>query len=282
MIGVAGALFEPAALGLSEATRSPYLRGMLKRLFRSSVRTEQVAQPTIPPGRRVYAIGDIHGRLDLLDRLLAAIVTDARDRGEAQTTLIFLGDLIDRGPDSASVVERAIALSKSELDVRFIQGNHEEAFLAALKGTPGAMRFLLRIGGRETLESYGLDERDHPELDYDDLAELACQHVPEAHRTFLAGFEDMIAIGDYLFVHAGVRPGVHFDSQKASDLRWIREEFLDHAGSHGAIIVHGHTITDAVQVRDNRIGIDTGAFQSDCLTAIGLEGRERWFLDTAA
>lgn len=234
----------------------------------------------VPDGLRVYAVGDIHGRLDLLDRLLEDIAADDARRDAASTQIIFLGDLVDRGPDSAGVVERLLALSRGPAPTRFLMGNHEEVFLRVLAGDAKAMRFFLRIGGRETVRSYGFDAAEYAALDFEALAERLIERVPAAHVAFLSSFEEMIEIGDYLFVHAGIRPGVHLAAQKTSDLRWIRDDFLDCRDDHGKLVVHGHSVTDEVDLRSNRIGIDTGAFDSGCLTAIGLEGSKRWFLST--
>lgn len=235
----------------------------------------------VPEGIRVYAIGDIHGRLDLLDVLLASIAGDDATRGNGvETRFIFLGDLIDRGPESCGVVQRLLDFSKSGPNVRFLMGNHEQVFLRAMAGDRRALRFLIRIGGRETLLSYGISEEDYRALDFDELAEQAEAKVPAAHLEFLQGFEDWIELGDYLFVHAGVRPGLSIEEQAQSDLCWIRDDFLMHRDSFGHMVVHGHSITEEIDERPNRIGIDTGAFATGRLTAIGLEGEERWFLST--
>lgn len=235
---------------------------------------------TIPAGRRVYAIGDVHGRSDLFDALIGQIIDDHAGRSPASLEVILLGDLVDRGPDSRGVIERAIRLS-DEVDVlRCLLGNHEEVFLQAATGDHKALRFFLRIGGRETLASYGIAGQEFVEADFDELAAMVQQRVPSSHIDFLNQCEDLIDIGDYVFVHAGVRPGVGLDEQKPSDLRWIREPFLNHRVSHGKIIVHGHSITEEIDERSNRIGIDTGAFASGRLTAIALEGGSRRFLQT--
>jgi serine/threonine protein phosphatase 1 len=233
----------------------------------------------VPAGRRIYAVGDIHGRLDLLDGLLARIEADDASRREARTELIFLGDLVDRGPDSRGVVERLMALSETR-PVRFLMGNHEEVFLRALAGDLKALRFLNRIGGRETLLSYGITQEEYRALDYEELMARMQRNVPAGHVAFMAAFEKWIEAGDYLFVHAGLRPGVALAEQTMSDLCWIRDDFLKHRDSFGKIVVHGHSITEDIDERPNRIGIDTGAFASGKLTAIGLEGEERWFLAT--
>jgi serine/threonine protein phosphatase 1 len=235
----------------------------------------------VPDGMRVYAIGDIHGRLDLLDELLRMIDEDDAMRGPARTDtqLIFLGDLVDRGPDSVGVIERLMALRETRR-VRYLMGNHEEVFLRAVDGDLRALRFLVRIGGRETLLSYGISEQEYRGLDFEELMTLLQKRVPPAHLSFLSAFEPWIEVGDYLFVHAGLRPGVAVEDQKTSDLCWIREDFLTHRESFGKMVVHGHSITEEIDERPNRIGIDTGAFASGRLTAIGLEGDERWYLAT--
>lgn len=252
---------------------------MVLKLLRRAIEPAPPAA-RVPDGTRVYAIGDIHGRLDLLDRLLFRIEADERVRGAAQTQLIFLGDLVDRGPDSASVVQRALEISESGRPVRLLMGNHEEVFLKALGGSLEALRFFVKIGGRATILSYGFSEEEYDRLDYDALLAALTDRVPQAHAAFLRTFENQITIGDYLFVHAGIRPRVPLEEQSGGDLRWIRSEFLDFRGSHGPIVVHGHTITDDVEERTNRIGIDTGAFASGRLTALGLEGGDRWYLNT--
>ena len=234
----------------------------------------------VPPGRRIYAIGDIHGRADLLEELLAAIEADDSQRPAADTLLVFLGDLVDRGPNSRQVVERLMRLSEGSQPIRFLMGNHEEVFLRAVRGDVKALRFLIKIGGRATILSYGISPEDYASLDFESLAERLHDLVPQSHVDFLSAFEQWIEVGDYLFVHAGIRPGIDLADQKSSDLRWIRDDFLDSRDDFGKLVVHGHSITDDVDVRANRIGIDTGAFASGQLTAIGLEGAERWFLST--
>jgi serine/threonine protein phosphatase 1 len=250
-------------------------------MFRKRQASEPVVR-AIPEGQRVYAVGDIHGRLDLLDDLIAQIEGDDRIRGSAQTQIVFLGDLVDRGPDSAGVIERLIGLAEARGNVRFILGNHEEIFLRAVSGDIESLRLFVRIGGRETILSYGVSERDYERTDYDELLALIQAHVPARHIAFLDGFEDRIEIGDYVFVHAGLRPGVAIEEQRRADMRWIRSSFLDSTWEFGKLVVHGHSISDDIVVRPNRIGIDTGAFASGRLTALGLEGAERWFLTAEA
>lgn len=234
----------------------------------------------IPTGRRVYAIGDIHGRADLFEQLLNLIRADNAARGPAVVTLILLGDLVDRGPESAEVVERALRLRDEFDDMRLLIGNHEECFLAALAGDVRRLRYFMRIGGEATVRSYWHSDLDLAEATFEEVAEWLPAMVPPAHVEFLGSGEDVIEIGDYAFVHAGIRPGVALGKQVLTDLRWIREDFLDDQSDHGVMVVHGHTIQGDVDERLNRIGIDTGAYKSGVLTAIVLEGTERDYLKT--
>lgn len=244
-------------------------------------RRERIAiPPAVPEGVRVYAIGDIHGRLDLFEVLIERIRADHAARSPARLCLVLLGDLVDRGPDSSGVIERAMALSGDVDELRCLLGNHEEVFLQAAGGDVKALRFFTRIGGRETLASYGIDGDEYRRADFDELMTMVQARVPARHIAFLRTFEDVVIQGDYAFVHAGIRPGVELEAQRPGDLRWIREPFLDYRGSHGKIVVHGHSITEDIDELPNRIGIDTGAFASGRLTAIGLCGRERWYLQT--
>ncbi|HEX8485613.1 metallophosphoesterase family protein [Sphingomonas sp.] len=253
---------------------------MLRKLL--NIRAAPSSDPaSIPEGQRVYAIGDVHGCLHLLDELLSAIDADDARRSPAQTAIVLLGDLVDRGPDSAGVVERVIRLRKERPDVRFLLGNHEEVFLAALDGDLQALRMFCRIGGRETALSYGITAAAYESMDYPELAAALAAAVPPEHRMFLEQGTEMEVIGDYAFVHAGIRPGVPLDQQRGSDLRWIRETFLDHRDVLEKMVVHGHSISDAVAFMPHRIGIDTGAYLTGRLTALGLQGSETWHLDTA-
>ena len=257
---------------------------MIKR-FASYLSPRAAAKPApaaLPAGQRVYAIGDIHGRLDLFEDMIGQIERDDLRRGDAsnggcETTVILLGDLVDRGPDSAGVIQTARAWARIR-PLRLLAGNHEEMFLKSFTQLD-VLRHFLRFGGKETLLSYPLDRATYQDLTLEALQALLPAIVPPADIAWLEAAEDAIRIGDYLFVHAGIRPGVPLDEQRTSDLRWIRESFIDHTGDHGAIVVHGHTITDTVEELPNRIGIDTGAFMSGRLTALGLEGTQRWYLE---
>lgn len=256
-------------------------QSMLGRLFKKAVASRPLDTARIPDGMRVYAIGDIHGRNDLLQRLLGQIDADDAAKGPSDTHIIFLGDLMDRGPDSAGVIETAMSLREQGRKVRYLMGNHEEVFVRACrKRDTKVLRFFLRIGGEATLLSYPITRAEYISLDMEQLAERLTNLVPERHLDFIESFEDQIVIGDYAFVHAGIRPGVPLAEQKANDLRWIREEFVDQRGDLEKVVVYGHTIYDEVEERGSRIGIDTGAYASDKLTALALEGGERWYLQT--
>ena len=256
---------------------------VLKRLRRPAPAEAPARIARVPEGERIYAVGDIHGRLDLLDDLLARIDADDAARPAAKTTLILLGDLVDRGLDSAGVVERACHLAAAGDRFHAIKGNHEELMLDAHDGDEVKLRIFLRAGGIQTLESYGVDLRDLPEgREPEALIERMRAAIPPTHVAFLRAMADKVLIGDYLFVHAGIRPGVPIDDQVVEEMRWIRDPFLDYRGDHGVVVVHGHSIFEQPALRPNRLGIDTGAYFSGVLTAIGLEGEERWLLQTEA
>ena len=232
-------------------------------------------------GYRAYAIGDIHGRLDLLDQLLAQIEADIAARRTKQNLVVFLGDLIDRGPQSAQVVERLRTWQPRDATTIFLCGNHEEVLLRVLAGERNILADWLKFGGVECLASYGLDAAGLSDLSNVEAAAAVRAVIPTEHQAFLASFSDTFRFGDYLFVHAGIRPGLGVAAQAQKDLRWIRDPFLEDRTDHGFVVVHGHTISEAVEERINRIGIDTGAYRTGVLTAMAIEGSQRWFLDTA-
>lgn len=236
-----------------------------------------------PDGEVVYAIGDIHGRSDLLTELLELIESDAAAAGSAAKTLVFLGDYVDRGPDSSGVLDLLSTNLPPGFDAHFLKGNHEQFLLDFLDDASwlGAWR---SNGGEQTLRSYGVDvdglerRQARPPVWQAEFLEL----LPETHLRFLQSLELTYVAGDYLFVHAGLRPGLPLDEQVPDDILWIRHEFLDSDMSFGKIVVHGHTPERAPVIRPNRIGIDTGAVVTNCLTALRLEGGTRAFLRTGA
>jgi serine/threonine protein phosphatase 1 len=232
-------------------------------------------------GCRAYVIGDVHGRLDLLERLLAEIERDLVERPSRKALLVFLGDLIDRGPHSAQVIERLRTYGVPGLRTVFLLGNHEEVLLRILAGDAALITQWRWFGGAECLESYGVEPSAIAQLDDQAALEAVRAAIPKEHAEFIGSFVDTCGFGDYLFVHAGIRPGVMVEEQVQSDLRWIREPFLLDDTDHGCVVVHGHTISEEIDERQNRIGIDTGAYRTGVLTALVIEGEQRRYLQTS-
>lgn len=246
-------------------------------------RTSNARPGSISAGLAIYAVGDIHGRLDLLDDLLRRIEEDAaRSTGDSERILIFLGDYIDRGPASRGVVDRLLEGPLDGFTTVRLMGNHEEALLSFLDSTSDGLDWLT-FGGLETLLSYGVPLRTLPSTDRQivELREALAGAVPKSHLDFFRRCTFRHSIGDYVFVHAGVRPGVPLERQTPSDLMWIRDDFLRvRVPLPGRVVVHGHTIVDLPQDRTHRINIDTGAFVSGRLSCLALRGVERRFLST--
>ena len=244
--------------------------------------TGEHSRPRGVKGRRAYVVGDIHGRIDLLDELLGKIERDLVGAKRSKTTLVFLGDLIDRGPGSAAVIERLRTYRHRGVQPVFLLGNHEEVLLRILDGESTLIADWWRFGGKECLQSYGVHSAAFACMDEKSALAAVRKAIPKTHVEFLRSFADTCRFEDYLFVHAGIRPGVELERQKQADLRWIREPFLTDETDHGFVVVHGHTISSYVEERPNRIGIDTGAYKSGVLTALVISGRERRLLTTAA
>ncbi len=236
--------------------------------------------PLGSPGKRLYAIGDVHGCLDEMERLLELVRADDAARPRKACHIVFLGDLVDRGPDSRGVLRRLRERPPDFAACHFLKGNHEEMMVRALSGEPDLIPAWLEHGGRSCAVSYGVDPSALRATEPEHLEHVLLSHVPKADIDFLSGFADRVRFGDYLLVHAGVRPGVPLDMQTGADLRWIRAEFLESDVRHDAMIVHGHTITDEVVRRPNRIGIDTGAYRTGILSALRLEDAETSVLMT--
>lgn len=235
-----------------------------------------LSSAALPPGVRIYAVGDIHGRRDLLVTLCEKIRDDL-EGAPATVLTIFLGDYVDRGPDSAGVIEQ---LARFDAPTPFcaLRGNHEEVLLEFLEDE-SRLESWRKFGGLETLHSYGVDVSEAMRgRGYDKARRSLIEKFPDTHRRFVADTPFCIAHGDYFFVHAGVRPGVPLHLQNVDDMLWIREEFLNSQQNWGKLIVHGHTPVSAPDVRPNRINVDTGAFATSVLTALVLEGSERRFL----
>ncbi|MCS6878601.1 MAG: metallophosphoesterase family protein [Geminicoccaceae bacterium] len=261
---------------------------MLRRLFQRRG-TENAARPSlggrppsVPGGARVYVIGDIHGRLDLLCQIEQLILADlARSGRPPRLYAVYLGDYVDRGPSSRAVLDH---LSRNPLPgfARvFLMGNHDLWFRDFLEGFPVGDVWLDN-GGEATLASYGveLDPLLDPQERWARARLDLLDRLPSAHRTFLERLELAFGFGDYFFCHAGVRPGVPLEAQNPIDLLWIREPFLSFSGEFGKIVVHGHTPQPEPVVRPNRIGIDTGACWTGRLTCLVLEGTDYRFLTT--
>lgn len=236
-------------------------------------------KPNVPNGIRVYAVGDVHGRDDLLEKLLVKIEHDIVSRASAANHIVMLGDLIDRGPDSRGVLDRLSSFSLPGCKLHILSGNHEEVLLRLMDGEQNVLPSWLKYGGIDTLESYGADVEQIKRADEISGLSLVQATIPASHQALLRSLRDTVRIGDYLFVHAGIRPSIKLHRQSPSDLRWIRNPFLNDNTDHGFIVVHGHTISDEVVERSNRIGIDTGAYVTGRLTALGIEGEERWFIE---
>ncbi|MEN3975956.1 metallophosphoesterase family protein [Emcibacter sp. SYSU 3D8] len=248
---------------------------MLRRLFRS--RTHATPQPA--GAARIYAIGDIHGRLDLLRTLCARIEQDAADHA-GPCTLVFLGDYVDRGPDSAGVIEFLLSGIDSRFDTVFLKGNHEDLWKRFLD-EPEIGPAWFDTGGVMTVVSYGIREGlAGQSADFPAIAARLRAVMPPAHQAFLDGLALSHRSGGYLFAHAGIRPRVSIDRQDPQDLMWIRREFLNAEEFDGLCVVHGHSqVTEAINL-PHRIAVDTGAYHSGRLTCVVLDGEDRRFVST--
>ena len=239
--------------------------------------------PRVPDDCRVYAVGDIHGRVDLLEALHDHILDDAATATAGRKVLVYLGDYVDRGPWSFEVVDMLIEAPLKGFEIVHLKGNHEDFLLRFLEEENLREADLWFInGGDATLHSYKVPVPALPfglaELETARRAFLAA--LPPSHMTFFQGLKMFHVEGDYLFVHAGIRPGVPLDEQDEEDLLWIREGFLDSDADFGHMVVHGHTPEVETDVRPNRIGIDTGAIFTDRLTCLVAEGDSTRFLHT--
>ncbi len=237
----------------------------------------------VPEGITVYAIGDVHGRAELLEDLLSQIAVHADSQTADRRLIIFLGDYVDRGWQSKEVLERLSTLSMPGFEAVFLKGNHEEAMLSFVEDAQ-FLESWRQYGGLETLHAYGLKDLNfRADADYlSGVHKDFVEALPQEHLSFLKGLPSSYELGGYLFVHAGVRPGVPLDQQEEHDLRWIRDEFLNSPLNFGKRVVHGHCPEEDPQMRPNRIGVDTGAYITGVLTAVVLNGTEVSFLQTKA
>jgi Calcineurin-like phosphoesterase len=250
---------------LANYRRGVEMIGLLKK------RAKKKRGQGLPEGLRIYAIGDVHGRADLLDRLLSRIDTHITAHPTVRPIYLLIGDYIDRGPDSREVLELLINCSQGR-EMVFLRGNHE-AFVEDFLKDPAALRDWSKVGGLETLMSYGLQ----PPINADsavqkELAQAFNARLPKAHRDFLDQLVTSFTCGGYFFAHAGVRPGIPLSKQKQDDLLWIRDDFLLHEEDFGKIVVHGHTPVREIDIKPNRINIDTGAYVTGRLSCLIIEG----------
>lgn len=236
----------------------------------------------VPPQTRVYAVGDIHGRRDLLDIILEQIVTDAAERPIPRCELVFLGDYVDRGLHSRAVLALLREGLPANFNHVFLRGNHEEVMLRFYDGDLSIAQDWFYFGGRETLASYGVPPPP---------PNLAPERIPDIHAAFKLAISPAdigflratrlhYVCGDYTFVHAGLRPGLALEQQLREDLLFIRNDFMQSDDDFGTQIVHGHTIVERPEIRHNRISIDTGAYATGRLTCLILEGSGHRFLQT--
>lgn len=237
----------------------------------------RLADAAGPAGIVLYAIGDVHGRLDLLEDMHALIAADREARRAKDWRIVHLGDYVDRGPDSKGVIEFLSSGTARDPRIIALAGNHDLGFRDFL--TPGEIPgIFLHHGGPETARSYGV------ELDLSSQDTLLAgqkaliEAVPESHAAFLRNLEFSVGFGDFFFCHAGIRPGIALEAQNKDDLVWIRNDFLSHAGLHPKVIVHGHTPVPEPQMRDNRVNLDTGAFSTGILTALVVDGADKRLL----
>jgi serine/threonine protein phosphatase 1 len=255
------------------------LKGFVKKWLGGSGPEASPLQPSIPAGRRLYAIGDIHGRLDLLQELHRMIEADAREF-DGSKTLVYLGDYIDRSEQSKEVIDLLLDAPLPAFETIHLLGNHEQTLIDFLQ-YPKAAASWLGFGGRETLRSYGVGiGRDFISLDINMIRDELKEKCPKNHLDFYRSCELLHVEGSYCFVHAGIRPGIPLSDQRNEDLLWIREDFTASQVIHDHVVVHGHSITDHVEFLPNRIGIDTGAFHTGILTCLVLEADHQRLLQT--
>jgi serine/threonine protein phosphatase 1 len=228
-----------------------------------------------PADTRIYAVGDIHGRTDLLSEITARIDDDIRRRPIAHTVEVYLGDYIDRGPHSRTVID-LLAVRLVANRAVCLRGNHE-AVMEGFLQDPTILQYWLPLGGMQTLASYGIELHDETETAAD-LHRRFLDAFPRAHELFMQGLRNQFSCGDFLFVHAGIRPEIPIEHQDVNDLIWIRNEFLDSTQKHERFVVHGHTPVPHPDIRHNRINIDTCAWRTGTLTCIAIEGSTILFL----
>ena len=228
-----------------------------------------------PDGMRLYVIGDVHGCDALLAAMHEGVAADLAAHPCPDHRIIHVGDYADRGPESAAVIGRLAALAAADTRVICLRGNHDQMLLDFLADPEAGAPLLLMNGGKETLRSYGVNLRGQ---NYSGLGSQLAEKMPPADRAFLKALPLSLQFGDFLFVHAGIRPGVPLGEQDSQDLIWIRDEFLLDPRDHGFVVIHGHTPANPAEVRSNRINVDTGAVYGGVLTSVVLERTAYRFL----
>lgn len=256
---------------------------MIKLFSKRKAKGQEPRRFSVPEDRIVYAIGDVHGCLMSMINLLEKIKLDRAAQDVSQATIVFLGDLVDRGPSSKEVLEFLIKFKPGWADTVFLKGNHEEVMLQVLSGDISAMRSWFSFGGKACARNYGVDNFGQIDMNPDAIMAALQRNVPQKHLNFIAGFKDSWKCGDYLFVHAGIRPKVEIEKQTAHDMRWIRAKFIEYKKHHPLMVVHGHTVTESgPEHHSNRIAVDTGAHKGRPLTAVCLKGEDVKFLQSEA
>ncbi len=236
---------------------------------------------SLPSGVRIYAVGDIHGRLDLLDILLGKIRDDLAARPIERPVYVFLGDYLDRGPASRGTIDRLVRHSETSESV-FLKGNHEAIAIKCLSDR-SVFDYWMRLGGAETMMSYGISPKPSPDEKQIVMLQAAFHAaLPQSHLRFFRDLRTSYSCGDFFFAHAGVRPATPLPEQKEADLLWIREDFISSTADFGKIVVHGHTPVREADIRPNRVNIDTGAFATGRLTCLVVEHSSLALIDTAS
>ena len=255
------------------------MKDFVKRWLGGEQPQPEASTPCVGPRQRVYCIGDIHGRLDLLQELHRMIEADA-GVFDGERILVYLGDYIDRGMHSMQVIDELLDVPLPGFENVYLMGNHEQTLLDFLQH-PQAAQGWLSWGGREALLSYGVSFPPNlARMDVELIRDEFLTRLPGRHMEFFQNLQLMHVVGDYLFVHAGIRPGVAIQEQRNEDLLWIRQDFTDSREQHEHVVVHGHTISEEVAFCSNRIGIDTGAYCTGVLTCLVLEGEGQRLLQT--
>ncbi len=237
-------------------------------------RTSKKHRPKVsyaPEGKRLYAIGDVHGCFEHLRGLLKLIKRDIAKHDKRENYIVFLGDLIDRGDQSSKVVKTVMKMCRKIENCYCLMGNHEEMFLKGYNGDLESLDSWLQYGGRETLISYGISQKSLANSEIDQIHLMMKKTIPANHMKFLAECLDCIDFGDYFLVHAGIDPSSPFHEQERKSFLWMREPFLSYAGPLEKVVIHGHTVVPKAERISNRIAVDTGAYKGGALSAVCLE-----------